>query len=140
MPCKDTKSMVSVRLDSQDRLIDFDFSKVTCGKGIGVGPQYKEYCIGMNIDEILAIEFPSMVEKFDVRGSEDQFLLFLEWDALRAILSQYLGKDEELDPSKYQIASIVHDGEEVEVHQLIHPPESMPKVVSCHVRAKQESN
>lgn len=140
MPCKDTKALVFVRLDNNDRLLDFDFSKVTCGKGIGGESGYKQYCTGLKIDEIQEIEFSTLVEKFDARDSEEQFLLYLEWDALRSVLAQYQGKEEDNDPDRYQIASVIYDGDEIEVQQIIHPPKSMPKVVSCHVRAKKATS
>mgnify|MGYP000733469459 CR=1 FL=1 len=37
MPCKDTTSKVTVFLDANDRLVDYDFSKITCSKEIGGG-------------------------------------------------------------------------------------------------------
>jgi len=138
MPCKDTKSVISVRLDSLERLVDFDYSKDTCGKAIGGGTGYKEICVGRKIEDILNIEFLDIVEKLGTQDSEEQFLLYMEWDALRSAIAQYQGKDEEIDPAKRQIASIVHDGDEVEIRQIIRPPKDMPKLIPCRVRAKQD--
>ena len=138
MPCKDTKSVITVRLDSCERLINFNFTKDTCGKVIGDGTGYNAICIGMKAEDILKNEFSEIVERLEAEGSEDQFLLYLEWDALRSAIAQYQGKDEEIDPAKRQIASIVHDGDEVEIRQIIRPPKDMPKLIPCRVRAKQD--
>lgn len=138
MPCKDAKSIISVRLDGQDCLVDYDFSKDTCGKEIGGGTGYKDICVGRKISDIMDIEFPDTVEKLGTEGTEEQFLLYLEWDALRSLIAQYLGKDEEIDPARYQIESIIHDGDEVEIRQVIQPPENMPKLIPCRVRARQD--
>ena len=138
MPCKDTKSIVSIRLDKRDCLIDFDFAKDTCGKTIGGGTGYKEICVGRKIDDILDLEFLEIVEKLGTAGTEEQFLLYLEWDALKSVIAQYQGRDKDIDPARYQIDSIVLDGEEVEIRQLIQPPKEMPKIIPCRVRAKQD--
>ena len=136
MPCKDTKSVITVRLDSSDRLIDYNFSKDTCGKIIGDGTGYKKICAGLKIEDILDIEFPDLIEKLGTEGSEEQFLLYLEWDALRSAVAEYQGIGEGEESKKRQIASIIHDENEVEICQIIQPPEDMPKLVPCRVRAK----
>jgi len=140
MPCKDTKSVITVRLDSCERLINFNFAKDTCGKTIGDGTGYNAICIGMKPEKILEIEFSDIVEQLEAEGSEEQFLLYLEWDALRSAIAQYLGKDDGTDTTKRQIASIIHDGENVEISQIIQPPENMPKLVPCRVRAKENDS
>ncbi len=137
MPCKDTKSVITVRLDSCERLINFNFNKDTCGKVIGDGTGYNAICIGMKAEDILNNEFSEIVERLEAEGSEEQFLLYLEWDALRSAIAQYLGKDDGADTKKRQIASIIHDGENVEISQIIQPLENMPKLVPCRVRAKE---
>ena len=35
MPCKDVTELLEVVLDSEDRLLDYTFSKRTCGQGVG---------------------------------------------------------------------------------------------------------
>lgn len=139
MPCKDTKSVISVRIDAMECLVDFIFAKDTCGKGIGGGTGYKEICVGQNIEDILEMEFPFVLDKLGTEGSEDQFLLYLEWDAVRSTIAQYIGNEEELSSKKHLIASIINDGDEIEIHQVIQPPDEMPKLVPCRVRAKEDN-
>jgi hypothetical protein len=139
MPCKDTKSVISVRIDAMERLVEFIFAKDTCGKGIGGGTGYKELCIGKNIEDILKIEFPFILDKIGAEESEEQFLLYLEWDALRSAIAQYIGNEEELSSKNHQLASIIYDGDEIEIQQVIQPPDEMPKLVPCRVRAKEEN-
>ena len=91
----------------------------------------------MKAEDILKNEFSEIVERLEAEGSEEQFLLYLEWDALRSAVAQYLGKDDGDDAARRQIVSIIHDGEKVEISQVIQPPENMPKLVPCRVRAKE---
>lgn len=135
MPCKDSSSKIVVRLDRQDRLIDFDFSKITCSKEIGQGTGFKEYCLGRTIEDIFKSDFNEILRVLNLKDSEDQFLLFLEWDALRTSIAQYRGLENEVDTQRYQISSITYDEDQVEISQVIRPLKEMPKIVSCAVQA-----
>ena len=136
MPCKDTASKVIVFLDDNDRLIDFDFSKITCSKEIGGGTGYLEYCKGKSVEEIMQVDFQMSLEFLNPETDEDQFFLYLEWDALRTSIAQYLGNISNIDQNRYQVASITCDKIGVTIVQIIQPPEQMPKIVSCKKRAQ----
>ena len=136
MPCKDTASKVTVFLDVEDRLVDFDFSKITCSKEIGGGTGYVEYCKGKSAKEILRFDFQEPLEFLNPETNEDQFFLYLEWDALRTSIAQYLGDISNIDQNRYQVASITCDDEGVTIVQVIRPPEKMPKIISCKKRSQ----
>ncbi len=140
MPCKDSSSRVTVKLDHADRLLDFDFSKITCSKEIGGGTGYREHCLGKTIEEISTFDFNSLISVFALEDPEDQFFLYLEWDALRTAIAQYLGHDAEIDTERYQLASIAHAPDGVEICQVIRPVESLPKITSCFKRTSQSQN
>jgi len=140
MPCKDSTSLVKIKLDLEERLLDFDFSKITCSKEIGGGTGYREYCSGKPAEEILAFDFNDLIRILGMDDPEDQFFLYLEWDALRTALCQYLGNEEDIDRERYQLASITHETDFIEISQVIHPEQNMPKLVSCFKRSVQPSN
>ncbi len=131
--------MVKIKLDLDERLLDFDFSKITCSKEIGGGTGYLEYCAGKSAQEILAFDFNDLTLTLGIDDPDDQFFLYLEWDALRTALCQYLGNEEEVDRERYQLASIAHEMEFIEISQVIHPEQNMPKLVSCFKRSVQPS-
>ncbi len=137
MPCKDTTAQVTVFLDMDERLTDFEFSKLTCHKEIGAGTGFKEYCLERSIDEIAGIEFSDILQELDVKESEDQFLLFLEWDALWTAIAQYRGWDHDIDRNRYQLSSIIYDEGKIQIRQVIHPPREMPKIIPCRVRQRE---
>lgn len=140
MPCKDSTSLVMVKLDSGERLLEFDFSKITCGKEIGGGTGYMKYCSGKHVQEILADQFNDLVQILGLEDPEDQFFLYLEWDALRTAIFQYLGSDEEVDRERYQLSSITHEIDHIEICQVIRPKQDMPRVVSCFKRSTLPRN
>ncbi len=134
MPCKDTTSRVTVLLDQEDCLVDFDFSKISCNKEIGGGTGYLEYCKGKSIDEIMRLEFQELLDFLAPASTEDQFFIYLEWDALRTSLAQYLGEVADIDQEKYQISSITSDEKGTTIVQVICPPEKIPDIISCKKR------
>jgi hypothetical protein len=134
MPCKDTTAEITVRLDKNDYLIDFTFSKITCNKGIGGGTGFLEYCRGMPAEEILRLEINKLLDFFCLESDEDQFLLYMELEALHAAIAQLLGIL--INNKRYQIASISCDESGTTINQVMSPLKEMPKIVSCFKREK----
>jgi hypothetical protein len=134
MPCKDTTAQIIVILDENDCLVSYNFSKLTCQKPVGGGVGFKEFCHGKHIDEVMQLEFSDLVVDLELTGSEEQFLLYLEWDALGAALNQYQGSFNEVDTDRYQIATVAYDSSQVEIQQMIASPKEMPKLIPCRKR------
>lgn len=134
MPCKDTTAQISIVLDEKDCLVNFDFSKLTCQKPVGGGVGFAEFCRGKHVGEVIQLEFSDLVVDLGLTGSEEQFLLYLEWDALGAALEQYQGSYGEVDTDRYQIATIAYEGDHVEIRQMVSSPEEMPKLIPCRKR------
>ena len=136
MPCNDTASKITVWLGSDDRLTGCDFTKLTCNRTVGGETGYLEKCTGFSAEEILKIEFQEALDQLNSENTENQFLLYLEWDALRTSIAQYLGKLEDINQERHQIVSIAHDENGVTIIQEIQPPATMPKIISCRQREK----
>ena len=134
MPCKDTTAQITVILDESDSLVSFDFAKLTCQKPVGGGTGFVEFCKGMHVDDVIQIEFSDLVVDLGLTSSEEQFLLYLEWDALGAALGQYKGSQHEVDTNRYQIATIAYESDQIEIRQMVVSPEEMPKLVPCRKR------
>jgi len=134
MPCKDTTAQITVILDEKDCLVTFDFSKITCQKSVGGGTGFVDLCKGKHIDEVVQLEFSNLVVDLGLTGSEEQFLLYLEWDALGAALKQYQGDYSKVDTNRYQIATIAYESDQVEIRQMVSSPKEMPKLIPCRKR------
>ena len=134
MPCKDTTSEISIVLDKKDHLINFDYSKKTCGKEVGCGTGFREFCIGKSVDVLVKLEFDKLIDLLDLSDTETQFLLFLEWSALSAALDQYLGRLVHEEKNRYQIAAISYESDHVEIKQMVLAPSEMPKIIPCRKR------
>ena len=137
MPCKDTTAEITIHLDENDCLIDFTFSKITCNKEIGGGTGFLEHCRGKPAEEILRLKISELLDFFSLESDEDQFLLYMEWEALQAAIAQLLGVS--INNKRYQIASISCDESGTTINQVMSPLKEMPKIVSCLKREKNSS-
>jgi hypothetical protein len=139
MPCKDTTALMTVRVDHSDSLINYDYAKISCDKAIGNDQSFHQYCEGKPIQQILEWEFFQILQELQLsdEDSESQFLVYLEWSALRSALIQYLGREEDVDTEHFEMASVEHDDQGVEITQVIHPNTELPKIQSCFKRSRK---
>ena len=131
MPCKDTTSQISIILDHNDKLLNFEYSKMTCNKEIGGNTGFREYCLGKSVENLSELEFNDLFLELNLQEPENQFLLFLEWSALGAALDQYQGRLTPKDDERYQIATIAYESDRIEIKQMVLAPSKMPKIIPC---------
>ena len=130
MPCKDSASNMIIRLDNQDRFLSFEFSKMTCGSLINGETGFQDYCQGKNIFEILDYNFSDLVSALRLEEEEQQYILYLEWDALRASLAAFFGIEKNnVDSERCLITSVQHDEDGITISEIILPPQDLPALV-----------
>ncbi len=139
MPCKDTTALMTVRVDHQDFLIGYGYAKISCDKTIGNGQRFHQYCEGKPIQHILEWEFFQILQDLQLpeEESENQFLVYLEWSALRSALIQYLGREDDVDTKHFEVASVEYNDQGVEIIQVIRPNTDLPKLQSCFQRSRK---
>jgi len=141
MPCKDSSSSIALRVDRHSRFISFDFAKITCGREITAETGFNRYCVGRALTDILDLPFAKIAEEIHVKDEEEGFILYLEWDALRCAIAQYLGIDDEtIDRERCQISTIEDTGRETEIALVILPPAELPKILPCSLSEKTVKN
>jgi len=133
MPCSDSSSGLNIRLDLNERLVKFDFAKITCSSEIGGGKKLSEFCIGKSLEEMLELDFRMLVSLLDINDDEEsQFIMYMELDALKSAIAQYLGVEHEgLDVERCKISSISHGNEFIDIALVILPPKELPKILPC---------
>ena len=132
MPCSDSSSSISFKVDHDERFISFEFAKITCGREITADTKFGRYCVGKHIQEFLKIPFENIAHDLNLEKEEEQFILYMEWAALRAAIAQFLGlKDDIYDQDRCQISSIDHGEREIEISLVILPPQELPKILPC---------
>jgi len=140
MPCSDSSSGLNIRLDLNERLIKFDFAKITCSSEIGGGKKLSQFCIGKSTEEILDLDFRMLVSALDLNSDEEaQFILYMELDALKSAVAQYLGIEYQgVDAERCKISSIEHNDECIDIALVILPPKELPKILPCSLSDRKE--
>jgi len=140
MPCSDSSSSLALKIDSEDRFVSFDFAKITCGREITAKTGFSKYCQGKPLEDILLYPYSQVVSDLQLKDEESQFILYLEWDALRSAIAQYLGsEDKEIDKERCLITSIEHSENGSEIALVILPPKELPKILPCSLADNQNN-
>ena len=136
MPCSDSSSGLNIRLTPDERLESFQFAKITCSSEIGGNTGLSALCKGKPLEEILDLDFYMLSSALGVSEEQErQFIMYLELDALKAGIAQYLGiSHPSVDPDRCRITSIEHTGEYIEIAQVILPPKELPKILPCSLK------
>ncbi len=138
MPCSDSSSSIFIKLDHEERFVTFQFAKITCGREITAETAFSKYLKGKTLDEIIAIPYLKAVSDLHLTDDEAKFVLHLEWDALRAAIAQYLGREEEgIDFNRCMITSIEENDSGIEIAEVVLPPKHMPKILPCSLGDQQ---
>ncbi len=139
MPCSDSSSSIAIRLDHEERFLSFDFAKITCGREITATTGYDKYCVGKTLQELIALPYAKVVSDLKSEDEETRFILYLEWDALRSAIAQYLGiEDNDIDANRCHISGISYDIEGLEIAMVILPPKELPKILPCSLANSDE--
>ena len=132
MPCSDSSSSLVIKLNHEERFVSFEFAKITCGREINGKTGLSTYFVGKTLPEIISTPFSSIIRDLKLTDEESQFIFFMEWDALRAAIAQYLGlEDETIDKDRCQITSIECTSEGTEIAEVVLPPKELPKILPC---------
>ena len=135
MPCSDSSSGLNIRLTADEQLESFQFAKITCSSEIAGNTGLSNFCKGKSLAEILDLDFYMLRSVLNLGEEEAQFILYLELDALKSGIAQYLGIDHpSVDADRCRITSIEHTGEYIEIAEVILPPKELPKILPCSLK------
>ena len=88
MPCNDSSASISLKIDKEEKLISFDFAKISCGRRINGDTGFHNLCHDQNLKEVLSMRFEDIIKKLQINDEENLFILYLEWDCLRSAIAQ----------------------------------------------------
>jgi hypothetical protein len=129
MHSKTITSNITIQIDNQDRLVSFEFSKVPCGIKASPDIHYDRYCAGKTLEEIINIPFEQAASVINPESEEDEFSLYVEWEALRTSIAQYLGIDrEDIDRDRCLMSSLEHTDDSHTISLILLPPKELPKI------------
>jgi hypothetical protein len=128
-----------IQLNPEEKFLHFEYAKITCGQDISGGTGLSAYLMGLDLPALLKIPFETIAHSLAPDNEESQFILYLEWDALRCAIALYLGiEDPLIDTERCMITSVEYNDEGIEVAEVILPPKELPKILPCSLTKKKE--
>jgi hypothetical protein len=139
MPCSDSTSGLNIRLTSDEKLEEFKFAKITCSSEINGDTGLSALCKGKALEDILDLDFYMLRSALNLNDDEErQFVMYLELDALKAGIAQYLGIEHpSVDSDRCRITSIEYTPEYIEIAEVILPPKELPKILPCSLKDRE---
>lgn len=113
-------------INKKDCLEAFQFRKFPCGQSIPNNQKFITRCVGQKLENIISTPFPALIKDLKIEDPQEEFYLYIEWDALRTILAQYLGvEDEAIDKDRCCINSIQQKEEGTCIEGFLLPPKDL---------------
>ncbi|MDH3974650.1 MAG: hypothetical protein OEV42_10275 [Deltaproteobacteria bacterium] len=131
MPCEDSAAEISITIDKDEKIRSYEYEKISCGKNVGPGESYRSFCIGKIIDHLSEVTFEAAKKACPFEKREEEFLLYLEWKAVREALREYLGKERGPDSKRYKMAEIIAEKDCTILKMIILEPDNMPEIIPC---------
>ena len=91
MPCNDIRERIEIRLDDDDRLIDYSLVKNTCGAPVGHAALLLEVLRGESTQALLKQDENKWLPQDEELDQEELFLYYKHLFALRAALQAAFG-------------------------------------------------
>ena len=92
MPCKDITEVIRVVVDDADRLSEYQFSKRTCGQGVGVESLLIDQFQGARVDKLLAYDAARFLADHPIEDELEEFLALKHLFAVQSALEVLTGK------------------------------------------------
>ncbi len=121
MTCDDYTACIRVRVAFDDRLLDYDYYKISCGREINADGRLKSLALGKTLAEIAGMTADDLAAALSVENDDDRFLLFLELDALQNAIAQYLGREKTSAGGRCRVAAISCESDHIEIRENIMP-------------------
>ena len=90
MPRSLGSSSIDIRLDHDERFVCLILPRSPAAGRSRLRREHSAYCAGKSLEEILK-SYLTAVNDLRLKDEESQFILHLEWEALRSAIVQYLG-------------------------------------------------
>jgi hypothetical protein len=131
VPCNSLVEQIRVTLDDRDRLTGYRFIKQTCGQDVGARSLLIEFLLGLNVDELLAIDSERFLAVCQPGDDVSRFLHLKHLFAIQVVLEVYTGHSNGASNAACAIAEIGDDQGQVVIDADIDVALVTDKIKAC---------
>lgn len=131
MPCSDVTERIEVVVGPDDRLVHYDFTKRTCGQGVGAKDLLHDVLGGRTVDDILGLDAEGFLALCPVDDELLEFLSLKHFFAVQSALDVLTGREPGGPGHACAAATISYDGGHTVVQGLIAVDLVTERIASC---------
>ncbi len=130
-PCHNIVEEIRITLSGDEQLIDYAFTKQSCGQAIGVESLLLDHLRGLAVDEILAFDEGKLLAAGAPLDDTDRFLHLKHLFAIQDVLQVYVGRDSGGKSSRCAVAKIHRENDTVVIDADINIELVAEKIIAC---------
>ncbi|MBD3256804.1 hypothetical protein GF377_00120 [candidate division GN15 bacterium] len=131
MPCTDVTELLSITLDTTDRVTLYALHKETCGGAVAGRGLIRDHVKDKTVAEILTLQPGDVVAESDRGGSVNEYLLVKHLLAVQSALAAYEGREADTDTGLLQIEAIEYGPERTVIQARIQLDVLTDKIKAC---------
>ena len=93
MPCNDVTEILELRLDADERVIDYTLTKQTCGGSVAGRGLIRDWVKGRDVASILSLAPAQILSESDNPDAAWEYLRLKHLFSIQAALREYAGGD-----------------------------------------------
>lgn len=136
MPCQDVTESIRVVIDPNDRIRGYEFTKRSCGQGVGTPDLIAPQIVGRPLDRVLHYSAEGFLRENPIPAEEPdrdtlEFLLLKHLFAVQGALEVLTGKEPGGKDDPCATASVTHDGDATVVDARIAVDIVVERIRAC---------
>jgi hypothetical protein len=138
MPCNDVTELLALRVDGEDRLVDYKLLKRSCGRAVGESSLLLEEWRGLSVTELLAFDSDVVVQ--EDAAELETFLRLKHFFAVQGALRVLLGDEPGGAMNPVRVAQLAGEGDhllltaELAVDVLVEKIEACGNCRGCAIK------
>jgi hypothetical protein len=131
MPCKDITELLEIVLDADDRLVEYTFSKRTCGQGVGAAALLIDQLRGRSAHELQHKTAAEFLDEFPIADPIEEFLSLKHLFAVQSALEVYAGTEAGRASDAFALAGIEYGEDTTRIHGRIAVDVVTERIEAC---------
>lgn len=131
MPCHNITDIVKIKLDHNNRFVDYSLTKLNCGRAIGESSLIKNIITGRTAEQLLMLTSESILSSRFANHPDSNFLYEKHLQAIQSVLAIWLGRRDGQAGNRCAIEAIKLDEEGIALTAIIKLNLQTENIISC---------
>lgn len=131
MPCNDITEVLAIRLDSDERLVDYSLHKISCGEAVAGRGLIRKWAKGKTIAEIMALKPEMVLADEEIDSAVGEYLRLKHLFAIQSALAGFTGDVTTVPGSFCSMESIDYTSDGVSIQASINLDILTDKIKAC---------